>query len=248
MIGDGTVHAWNELVGRGESRRTGTARGTSAGRAADLFATRALARFVAPLRVRTAPVVVDLGPAMGGNVAFLGEQLGCKLFVEDVLSNLAVWGPVPDTEDEPDDADPDEEARRARRESVRQARAAARVLPRETSAVDGILCWDVFDFLEDDAAEALAREVTRILKPGGVLFLCHAADARCPSEATQYEIIDEVTLRYRAGPADVPKRRVWQSGAILRMFGDLAVSDSFLLTSRLREIVMRKAAAEASAE
>ena len=191
--------------------------------------------------------MVDLGPAMGGNVAFLGEQLGCKLFVEDVLANLSIWGPLPEPEVEDDGLEPDDEARRAELERARQKQTAARVLPRESAAVDGVLCWDVFDFLEDDAAEALASEVTRILKPGGVLFLCHGADARCPSEATQYEIVDDVTLRYRAGPADVPKRRVWQSRAILRMFGALAVSDSFLLTSRLREIVMRKAS-EAAAE
>jgi len=253
VIREGTVHAWHELVGRGERRRVGTPRrNVDAGASPDEWPTRALSRFVGQLKTRQGPVVVDLGPAMGGNVSFLGEQLGCKLYVEDVLSNLETWGPLPELAEEDAEIrdggslERNDDARRLRVERARQKQAAGRVFPRDTGSIDGVLCWDVIDFLEPDAAEALAAEVTRILSPGGVVYLCHGADGS-PTEATLYEIVDAATLRYRAGPTDLPERRVWQSRAILHMFGELAVCDSFLLTSRMREMVLRKAPAETSA-
>ncbi len=65
-----------------------------------VFLTRALSKFVAALEAVDAPVVVDLGPAVGANVTFLGDRLGCKLHVADVLSKVETWWPPP----EPDDA------------------------------------------------------------------------------------------------------------------------------------------------
>src|SRR5258705_8933018 len=53
-----------------------------------VFASKALRKFLACLTAREMPVVLDLGPVVGGNVAFLGEQLGCKIFVEDIFADL----------------------------------------------------------------------------------------------------------------------------------------------------------------
>ena len=56
----------------------------------------------------------------------------------------------------------------------RHSRAGTRDLLPETLAkrftqadasVDGVLCWDIFDFLDVPAAKALAREVVRVLRP-----------------------------------------------------------------------------------
>jgi hypothetical protein len=45
--------------------------------------TKALRKFLASLRSREAPVLLDLGPVVGSNVAFFGERLGCKILIED---------------------------------------------------------------------------------------------------------------------------------------------------------------------
>ena len=55
-----------------------------------VFSTSALSKFVAALEARDAPVVVDLGPAVGPNVAFLGGRLGYKLHVDDILSLIHI--------------------------------------------------------------------------------------------------------------------------------------------------------------
>ena len=50
--------------------------------------TKALPKFLSALSARTQPVLLDLGPVVGDNVTFFGEQLGCKIFVEDIFADL----------------------------------------------------------------------------------------------------------------------------------------------------------------
>ena len=53
-----------------------------------VFATKALRKFLTCLTSRESPVLLDLGPVVGSNVSFFGEQLGCKIFVEDIFADL----------------------------------------------------------------------------------------------------------------------------------------------------------------
>src|SRR5690242_9922675 len=53
-----------------------------------IFATKALKKFLATLTSHASPVLLDLGPVVGSNVSFFGEQLGCKIFVEDIFADL----------------------------------------------------------------------------------------------------------------------------------------------------------------
>lgn len=180
-----------------------------------------LSRFVNKLQAKVAPVILDFGPAIGANVTFLGEQFGgCKLFVEDLLSNL----PIPSStrgDDEPE---------------VKAPR-----LSYANEVVDGILCWDVFDYLGSKAGFALAKEVVRILRPGGLVLLCHGTENLSASGPTGYEIIDQNSLRYRfrSGVA-LRSRRVIQSGEVTRLFSSLTIAGSVLLKSRMREVLLRK--------
>ena len=50
--------------------------------------TKAFSRFLYALSLRESPIVLDLGPIVGGNVNFLGERLGCKYLVEDLYQNI----------------------------------------------------------------------------------------------------------------------------------------------------------------
>lgn len=231
MTQEGAVRTVGELKARGESlHRDPLLRRLTRGRGAapDHYPTRGLAKFVDTLEGRETPVVVDLGPAIGVNVTFLGDHLGCKLHVEDLLANLTVWGPVAPGDDEDDEA------------KAKASREAARVLPRVDQSVDGILCWDVLDYLDSDATRQLGLEVVRVLKPGGAVFVCHSAEKCLVPRPIQFEIVDGLTLRYRRGERDLPAPRVWQSRAVAQMFPGLTIENSFLLTNRMREVVLRK--------
>ena len=243
---DGTVHAWSRLVGQGNTASQRAAarllgRASKVGAGTRQYPTRALSRFVSALAARPAPVVVDLGPAQGANVTFLGDRLSCKLYVEDLLSDVDTWGPLRVDLVPSPGLESDAVRRRTEADRVRRIQAAARVLPRNTGSVDGVLVWDVVDYLEHDAAQALAREVVRVLSPGGIALLCHSTERL--SGARLYEIVDGMTLRHRPGPSGWPARRVWPSRAITEMYSELAICDSFLLTNGMREVVLRKASA-----
>ena len=53
-----------------------------------IFSTKALRKFLTALTSRECPSLLDLGPVVGSNVSFFGEQLGCKIFVEDIFADL----------------------------------------------------------------------------------------------------------------------------------------------------------------
>src|SRR5919198_779799 len=60
----------------------------SAAPAEPSFTTKALRKFLISLTMRESPVLLDLGPVVGSNVSFFGEQLGCKIFVEDIFADI----------------------------------------------------------------------------------------------------------------------------------------------------------------
>lgn len=200
----------------------------------EVFVTLGVSKFVAALEGRESVVVIDLGPAVGGNVMFLGGRLGCKLHVQDVLSNPETW--------RSNNAIKQDSGNKNGNDSVETHRRIIEKwqLNNLTNSVDGVLCWDVFDYLSDQLAEMFASEIVRVLKPGGVTLLCHGAEARRVSRPMQYEIVDERRLRYRPLATERPAPRVWHSREFVDLFDGLAVSNSFLLTTRMREVVLRK--------
>jgi len=184
---------------------------------------KALTKFIGALQHHEAPVLIDFGPVIGTNVAFFGEHLGCKLFIEDLAAEV------------------DRHSRAGTRERLPETLAARFTQP--DASVDGVLCWDIFDFLEPAAAKALAREIVRVVRPGGAVlgFFCTKAVDR--SSFTKYEIIEETSsLRHRHHPGTGGPKFVLQNRDIIRMFEGLSVSESFLLKSNTREILLRKRA------
>lgn len=191
-------------------------------RAGDLVVpSKAFPKFISAVSHQPEPsVVIDFGPVIGSNVAFLGEKLGCKLFIEDLITEF-------------------DRHKKAAALATLQADIEAR-LKQAPGSVDGILCWDFFDFLEKPVAQAVAKHLVKMLRPGAAVmgFFCTAAVERAPF--TKYEIVDEQSLRHRhhAG-AGGPKYPLLNRD-IIKMFDGLIVSDSFLLKSNTREILLRK--------
>src|SRR5215218_8523765 len=124
----------------------GGKRSDASGRAGDAPAPReepvvtskAFPKFVATIAQKEAPVLLDLGPVIGPNVGFCGERLGCKLFIEDFLADVD---------------------RKLRGASIDLAASIPTRFTHADDSIDGILCWDLFDFLDKGSSLALAREV-----------------------------------------------------------------------------------------
>ena len=108
-----------------------------------------------------------------------------------------------------------------------------------------MLCWDIFDYLGSAAGGVLAAELMRLLRPGGQLLGFFGARASEEIRYTKYFIEDESHLRLRYGFYTGACRRRWvlQSRDLDSLFHGLQLSDSILMTPRLREVLFRKRAA-----
>jgi hypothetical protein len=194
----------------------------SASVADPMFATKALPKFLQTLTSREQPLLLDLGPVVGSNVSFFGEQLGCKIFVEDIFADLD---------------------RHIRQDTLDQLpEFLKKRFPQTDGEVDGILCWDLMDYLDRPAAQELANQLTRMLRPDGALLGFFNNGPAQDARYTKFIIVDEVNLKYRPYPAARGRLASLPNRDIIRLFSDLRVSDSFLLKNNVRETLFRKPA------
>jgi hypothetical protein len=185
-----------------------------------LFATKALRKLLVALTTRESPTLLDLGPVVGSNVSFFGEQLGCKIFVEDIYSELE---------------------RHVRDGKLDQLPATlAKRFSQPDSTVDGILCWDIIDYLDRPSAQVLADQLTRVLRPEGALLGFFGTAQQRDAHYIKYVIADELNLKHRPYPASRGRLAILANRDIIRLFAGLRVSDSFLMKNNVREILFRK--------
>ena len=182
--------------------------------------TRAFPKFLTALSQRDAPVIVDFGPVIGGNVSFFGDRLGCKIFVEDLYQDV------------------ERHARERRREALPEFFASR--LRHEENSVDGVLLWDLFDFLDRASAVTLAGKVAKMVRQGGAVFGYFGAAAADLTHYSKFVVQSETELRLRPYPATPVKRQVLQNRDIIRMFDPLTVAESTLLKSNTRETLFRR--------
>ena len=190
--------------------------------------TKVLARFVASLSARTQPVLLDLGPVVGANVSFFGEQLGCKIIVEDISKDI------------------DRHVRDGKLDDL--PASLSKRFHQENESIDGILCWDVFDYLDKKSAATLAEQLTRVLKPDGVLLAFFTTAQPQPGarpEYTRHVVINSTTLQHRPYPAARARQRPLPNRDIQLMFEPLRIAEQFLLKTNLREVLFRKKPAAA---
>jgi hypothetical protein len=177
-------------------------------------------RFLSVLAHHSAPVLIDLGPVVGSNVSFFGERFACKIHVEDLFSEI------------------ERHAKAGSRAVLSQLFATRFARPDES--VDGILCWDLFDFLDPASGQVLASRLARLVRKGGAL---HGFFGTTPVDLQHYSrfaIEADDTLRVRAYPATPAKRTVLLTRDIGKMFSGLTVAESVLLKSNTREILFRR--------
>jgi hypothetical protein len=160
-------------------------------------------------------------------VTFFGEELGCKILVENIFKDIDHHV----TEGKIDQLPAFLEKR----------------FSQEEGSVDGILCWDVFDYVDRAAALALAKQLVRLLRPDGALLAQFSTSEPAPSHGsavyTKYVVVDRQTLQYRPYAAARGKQKPLLNRDIQRMFEPLRITEQFLLKNNLREVLFRKPAA-----
>jgi hypothetical protein len=186
------------------------------------YSTKALQKFLSCLQGNDNPLLLDLGPVVGSNVTFFGENLGCRIRVEDIAADID---------------------RHVKTNTLDQLpQFFSKRFSEAPGTVDGILCWDLLDFLDRPSAQALATALSRLLKPDGCLLGFFSTAEQHTAVYTKYVVVDQSTLKYRTYPASRPRQRNLLNGDIIKLFRDLRVTDSFLMKSKVREMLFRKPA------
>jgi len=209
--------------------RPGATESDSAARDEPVLVSKGLPKFLTALTQQPSPVLLDFGPVIGTNVEHFGERLGCKLFIEDLLVDIE---------------------RHTKAGTLDQLPAIFEKRFRHGDAsVDGILCWDVFDYLDKKSAKPLADQLVRMLRPDGVLLAFFVTAEPPPGlkpEYTRHVVVDKLNLQHRPYAAARPKQRPLPNRDIQRLFEPLRIVEQFLLKTNLREVLFRKAPEPAS--
>jgi len=212
------VFSWNARKAEGE---TATESPSTPRIVENLSTSRALPKFLQALTNHPAPVLLDLGPVVGANVSFFGDRLACKIVIEDLYEDIA------------------DSARSGNVEGLADV-LVTRVTESVPDSVSGVLCWDLFDYLDQKTARALGACLATIMRPKGVL---HGLFATTPSDVdyrTRFIVQSETTLKCRSIPSPRVHHFGLQTGEVGRLFPGLTVVESVLLQNKTRESLFRK--------
>jgi hypothetical protein len=185
-----------------------------------IVTSKALQKFLSYLATRPAPTLLDLGPVVGSNVTFFGEQLNCKFVVEDLFADL---------ERHVRDGPPEEfQAFLSKRFTL------------DEGTVDGVLLWDLYDYLDRPSAQALATTLVRLLRADGALLGFFGNADHVGSGCTKFIVQDQSHVRQRPHASVVVRQGSLQNRDIIKIFDGLRVSDAFQLQTGRREMLFRK--------
>jgi len=164
--------------------------------------------------------ILDLGSASQANVSFI-TGLGHKIYTEDLPRALLAWAPgtSPETEGKEE-------------EFFREN------LLYEEGQFDGILCWDLFDFLADPLVKPLVGRLHRFLKPGGsVLGFFHTGAAGQVVPLHQYRIRTEASFQLtKRGTGKLCRH--FNNRTIENLFRQYTSLKFYLARDNLREVII----------
>jgi len=165
--------------------------------------------------------VLDLGPAVGANVAFFANR-SCRVHIADLQQSLFPSG----------------EAKPALSSEAFEAVLRADLPTAET--FDVILAWDLLNYLEDSRIRLLSRHLAQRCPPGSLLLVLISNRKEIPDRPSRFEILDqdhlvyeiETTLR-RDGPQ-------YKEALLHRCLPEFEVESTFLLRNGIQEYLFAR--------
>ena len=167
--------------------------------------------------------ILDLGSASQANISFITD-LGLKLYTADLLHSLLLTAPAAN-------GDPEAQFEFDLNDFFRDN------LNYADGQFDGILCWDLFDYVSDPLIKPLIEGLHRCLKPGGiVLSFFHTGQGGQQMPMYQYRIRAEDTLQM-TGRGMGRLQRHFNNRTIENLFRNFASLKFYLSRDSLREVI-----------
>jgi len=183
---------------------------------------KGLREFSSAIRSPEGLQILDLGSAFQANINFI-TGLGHRLCAEDLHRCLELF-----TARSLVTADPDTESDRFFLDNLHY----------EPAQFDGVLCWDLFDFLPDTLVKPLVERLHQFVRPGGhLLTFFHSGQPGQLVPICQYRIVSQDQLQVtERTPGKL--RRSFNNRGIESLFREYASLKFFLTRDSLREVVI----------
>ncbi|MBI3934020.1 MAG: hypothetical protein HY316_04960 [Acidobacteria bacterium] len=218
QIGENVRRLLRQVMGHGEAAPEAAAKGSST----LLRASKGLREFCSAIKSPEGLRILDLGAASQSNINFV-TGLGHRLCTEDLHRCLELY-----TSRSMVTADPDTATDRFFRENLQY----------ELCQFDGVLCWDLFDFLPDALVNPLVEHLYQLVKPGGhLLAFFHTGQPGQLLPVCQYRISTQDQLQV-SERSQGKLRRAFNNRGIERLFRNYASLKFFLTKDSLREVVI----------
>jgi hypothetical protein len=163
--------------------------------------------------------ILDLGPALEANVQFW-SQFSCWLYIHNFYRSYRKWktAVVPG--------------------EVSEEAAFSALLPFSDETVfDIILAWDLFDYFDLRALEALVQRLSRWCRPGTRFFALISSLPNIPVSPTLFRIRNREQIIYEIPTQATRPCPRHEPRDILRLMARFTVRNSFLLRHGIREYV-----------
>jgi SAM-dependent methyltransferase len=186
---------------------------------------RGLEQFFGSFRDQTGLSILDLGGARQENINFV-TSLGHKFYSEDCLRIFQ----------ETFGQDIADQSNAGRIDFfLRQS------LEYLDDQFDGVLAWDVLEYMEPPLLAATIERLWRVLKPKGYLLaLFQSADRKETVPGYEFRIQDLRTLQVSRHNGRLPTQQVFNNRSLERMFQKFEAVKFFLTRDHLREVIVRK--------
>ncbi|MFQ5816832.1 MAG: methyltransferase domain-containing protein [Terriglobia bacterium] len=184
-------------------------------------ASHALAQFFHSLADRTHPSVLDLGPVWHSTVQLLTEA-GAKVYTEDPLEVLAAAG---------------QEAESPEAEASAAAQFLEANLRYGEESLDGVLAWDLFEYLPEELLPPTSARLHALLKPGGLLLTVFRNQLQA-ARGNRYRLGTRESFVVLPTELGLRPLRVLQNRAILDLFATFSSSRTFIRRDNLREVLL----------
>jgi hypothetical protein len=206
--------------------------GASTGPTAEVHSGRisnGLKEFVAQLHGIGRGHMLDLGPARQTTITFFIER-GFKVYTEDLLTT---WKGFLDTDEQrkrelPQDADLTDMTPAARAERFLES-----TLGYENETFDGVLMWDLLDYLDSELVTRLVRRMTSLVRDGGVILAIF--HTRKPEAFHRYCVLDGQHVELIPAARPFAPQHVYQNREISNLFSRFRSSKMFVGRDQFRE-------------
>jgi 2-polyprenyl-3-methyl-5-hydroxy-6-metoxy-1,4-benzoquinol methylase len=185
---------------------------------------RGLEEFFTQIRGQAGLTILDLGGANQQNISFI-TNLGHRIYSENFLQMLGETFGAGETEDQSNPGQIDYFLRQT--------------LDYQEGQFDGVLVWDVLEYLSPAMLTAVVDRLRHIVRPKSYMLAFFHADDKLDSVPMYAFRIQEVNTLQVAQRGSHRRAQVFNNRSVENLFGGFESVKFFLTRERLREITVK---------